>query len=106
MDYALRHGGLSVFLTSSSSVLAFVSGVGLDIPGIAQFCTVGALCFSWIWFQSITFFPAVLVLDQRRIEAQKCQCICCTPALCMSPAAVADGNEIDKKEPAVVRKVG
>jgi len=105
MDYALRHGGLSVFLTSSSSVLAFLSGVGLDIPGIAQFCTVGALCFSWIWFQSITFFPAVLVLDQRRIEAQKCQCICCTPALCVPPAAVADGDEGDKKDPAVVDKV-
>jgi hypothetical protein len=87
MNYALRHGGLSVFLTSSSSVLAFLSGVGLDIPGIAQFCTVGALCFSWIWFQSITFFPAVLVLDQSRIEAKKVQCQCCCIRPPLSTAA-------------------
>ncbi|GMH91711.1 hypothetical protein TL16_g12132 [Triparma laevis f. inornata] len=97
MAEALKHGGLSVFLTSASSVLAFASGTGLYIPGIVQFCTCGSLCFSWIFFLSITFFPAVLVLDQKRVEANMAQCMCCC---CLSGTALApDSTETkDRKE--------
>jgi len=101
MDFALRHGGLSVFLTSSSSVLAFLSGIGLDIPGIAQFCWCGALCFFWIWFQSVTFFPAVLCLDQIRMESEKPQCLCC-PVVCSSKELVPNYPE---KEPTFAKDV-
>ncbi|GMH78000.1 hypothetical protein TrST_g10604 [Triparma strigata] len=101
MSEALKHGGLSVFLTSASSVLAFASGTGLYIPGIVQFCTCGSLCFFWIFFLSITFFPAVLVLDQQRVEANMAQCLCCC---CLSGSATAPAeapaktDESTKKE--------
>ena len=48
MGSAMQHGGLAIFLTSSSSVLAFLSGTGLDMPGVVQFCYTGAFCFFWV----------------------------------------------------------
>jgi predicted RND superfamily exporter protein len=35
---ALERGGLAVFLTSASSILAFASGATSDMPGVVQFC--------------------------------------------------------------------
>ncbi len=49
--------------------MAFSSGVFIDLPGVVSFCATGALCFTWIWFQSLTIFPALLVIAQRRIES-------------------------------------
>ena len=91
MPYALRHGGLSVFLTSASSIFAFASGTSLHIPGIVQFCTCGSLCFTWIFFLSITFFPAVLCIDQQRVEKNLPQCVCCFNC-CTSNSKVQAGD--------------
>jgi len=93
MGPALEHGGLAIFLTTSSSVLAFVSGTGNDMPGVAQFCRCGALAFTWVLFLSCTLFPAMLVLDQRRIESGTVECLCCTPKVCCG-----DGESKDEKD--------
>ena len=98
MGPALEHGGLAIFLTTSSSVLAFVSGIWNDMPGVSQFCRCGALSFTWILFLSCTLFPAMLVLDQRRIEAGKAECIgCCSPALCKSGEGEGEEGENGEK---------
>ena len=65
----------------------------LHIPGIVQFCTCGSLCFTWIFFLSITFFPAVLCLDQQRVEKDMCQCMCCFNS-CSSNTKEEQGGEV------------
>ena len=43
--HAMQHAGLSVTLTSMSSVIAFSIGSAADLPGISAFCFFSALCF-------------------------------------------------------------
>lgn len=77
LEIAMKEAGLAIFLTSVSSVLAFLSGVFVDLPGVVGFCFTGAFCFFYIWFQAMTIFPAFLVITQRRIEAGgNCCCAC------------------------------
>jgi Niemann-Pick C1 protein len=79
MSVALERGGLSVFLTSASSILAFASGCLADMPGVYMFCACGALTFTWVFVLSVTFFPAMLVIDERRIARGRAECLCCIP---------------------------
>ena len=56
---ALRHAGVSITLTSFSSVLAFAIGSLTDIPGISSFCAFGSLCFMANYGMFICFFTYI-----------------------------------------------
>ena len=42
---AMKNSGESITLTSISSVVAFLLGSNIDMPGITAFCIFAALCF-------------------------------------------------------------
>ena len=42
---AMAHSGLSITLTSFSSIVAFLIGSAVDLPGIESFCIYACLCF-------------------------------------------------------------
>jgi len=102
---ALKRGGLAVFLTSTSSILAFASGNFSDMPGVVGFCTCGAFCFTWVFVLSVTFFPAMLVIDQRRIERGGLECLCCDTCCSTTPVLLAK-KEGDGDESIAETKVG
>eukprot|EP00937_MAST-01D_sp_MAST-1D-sp2_P001921 g1921.t1 len=75
LHLALHEAGVSVSLTSLTSLFAFViGGVTIDLPGIRAFCLLcGFGVFNVAWLQ-LTFFAAVLVMDERRRLAQHADC--------------------------------
>jgi predicted RND superfamily exporter protein len=74
----MRAAGVAITITSVTSIVAFASGAVLDMPGVASFCLTCAFAFTWDFFLNVTLFPALLELDQRRIEAKKhFLCPCC-----------------------------
>jgi Niemann-Pick C1 protein len=70
--------GVSIFLTSLTSVLAFVLGSFSNIPAVQWLCLYAFPAVAIDFFYQITFFIALMVLDEERIQANRmdwCTCI-------------------------------
>jgi len=68
MMHCLALAGPAITTTSLTSVLAFFSSATLDIPGVRSFCTCCGFAFLWDLILNVSLFPALVVLDERRIE--------------------------------------
>ena len=67
----MREIGLSITLTSVTTMVAFLLGSFSHIPGVKWICgyAFSAIFFDY-WFQ-ITLFVAFLALDERRLQAYR-----------------------------------
>jgi Niemann-Pick C1 protein len=63
--------GTSIFMTTVTSVLAFGLGCWTTIPAIQWMCIYGLTTISIDFVWQITFFVALLVLDERRIAKRR-----------------------------------
>lgn len=75
--FALKEIGPSIFVAAFCEALAFGIGMQTDIPALQSFCAVAGLSvvFDFI-FQICIFLPA-LVLDKRRVAANRYDVLCC-----------------------------
>jgi len=69
--------GISIFLSTTSTFLAFMLGSTTKIPAVRWFCYYAALCVMIDFVFQISFFISFLVYDQRRIDAKRCDILCC-----------------------------
>ncbi|KAG5871007.1 hypothetical protein JTB14_006974 [Gonioctena quinquepunctata] len=67
----LKHGGVSITITSFTDVIAFLIGSSTILPCLESFCIYAAACVLMTFIFAITFFVACFVLDQRRIEMRR-----------------------------------
>ncbi|XP_070562444.1 patched domain-containing protein 3-like isoform X2 [Ptychodera flava] len=74
---ALRHAGVSITVTSITDFVAFGIGASTILPALRSFCVYCAIGIFFLFFFSITFFTAVLAIDQRRVESKRNACCCC-----------------------------
>ena len=72
LQRTMADAGLAVFLTSLTAVVAFLVGAFVDLPAVRSFCVCSGLAFGYNFVLNVTFFPAFLLLDERR-----CGMICC-----------------------------
>ncbi|CAB9508257.1 Pick C1-like protein 1 [Seminavis robusta] len=71
--------GISIFLTSLTSMLAFVLGTFSSIPAVRWLCLYAFPAVGIDFFYQITFFVALIVLDEKRIQANRMDyCTCFT----------------------------
>ena len=71
MRKTLTTAGSAITLTTMTSVLAFLTGIFSPLPGVQSFCANALVAFAWTFVLSITLFPSFVVLDQRRVEANR-----------------------------------
>ena len=69
IEAALREAGPSITLTTITDVAAFALGATISVPAISDFCKATAACIFFVFFLQVTLFAALLVLDQRRMDA-------------------------------------
>ena len=69
--------GLSIFMTSLTTALAFMLGCISSVPAIQYICLYGFPAILIDFFYQVTFFVALLVLDERRIQAKRVDCCLC-----------------------------
>jgi len=68
MAECMALAGPAITTTSVTSVVAFFSSSYLDMPGVRSFSIACSLAFFWDMILNVTLFPALVVLDERRIE--------------------------------------
>lgn len=69
--------GVSIFLTTLTSALAFSLGAFSQIPSIRWVCIYASVTITIDFIYQITFFVSLVVLDERRIKAGRSDCLIC-----------------------------
>ena len=75
----MDEAGLSIFLTSLTSSLAFALGCVTQAPAVRWMCFYGFPGILLDFVFQITFFIACIVLDERRIQNSRMDCLVCVP---------------------------
>jgi len=71
--------GMSIFLTTFTSSLAFGLGCLSSIPAVFWLCIYAVPNIIFILLWQLMFFMACLVLDERRVAANRRDCLrCCS----------------------------
>lgn len=68
IGYMLKHGGVSITVTTLTDVMAFVIGATTILPCLQSYCIYAAVSVLMTFLFVITFFVACFALDQRRLE--------------------------------------
>ena len=76
-EKALKHCGLSISLTSFCSVMAFLVGTNVTMPGVQAFCAVAAFSFSANYILQFLIFLPLFALDEKRKLSKRNFCCCC-----------------------------
>jgi Niemann-Pick C1 protein len=72
--------GLSVVTTTVTSAVAFGLGCISSIPAVYWLCLYAFPAIIIDFFFSITMFLAIIVIDERRVEANRRDILCCCSA--------------------------
>ena len=71
--------GLSILLTTFTSVVAFSLGCLSTIPAVLWLCSYAFPTILIDFLYQITFFVAVIIIDERRVSDKRRDClVCCT----------------------------
>jgi len=78
--------GSSITVTTITTTLAFLLGLMSTVPAIFWLCLYASLTIMIDFIYQITFFVAILVLDERRLQAQRISGrMCCLTRSISSP---------------------
>jgi len=72
--------GVSIFVTTFTSVVAFALGSLSKVPAVYWLCAYAAPTIFIDFIYQTTFFVALIVLDEQRVEAKKRDCFTCLKA--------------------------
>ena len=77
LGLAMKHGGVSILITSATDAMAFFIGSTTVIPALHWFCIFAGLGVSFCFLFQITLYLPVLAIDARRAEKNRLDCCCC-----------------------------
>jgi len=74
---ACARAGASITVTSLTDMVAFAISSSSALPALGSFCAYAAIGVFFLWFFAVTYFIAVVVLDERRLRLNKTDVLCC-----------------------------
>lgn len=73
----MEKAGASITITSLTDIIAFLVGGTTVLPSLKSFCVFAALCILMTYVYVVTFFVAVLTLDEKRLAKNRNGCCPC-----------------------------
>lgn len=67
MGRTLEKAGASITITSLTDIIAFFVGGTTVLPSLKSFCIFAGICILMTYLYVVTFFVAVLTLDEKRL---------------------------------------
>ncbi|KAK0395329.1 hypothetical protein QR680_001233 [Steinernema hermaphroditum] len=86
----MKETGMSILITSTNNVLAFMSGTVLPIPALRSFCAQSAILLAFNLIGIMFIYPAFIALDLRRRKSGGRDLLCCCPT--------CDDEDADEKK--------
>jgi len=98
IDETMKEVGLSIFLTSLTSIVAFSLGCISSVPAVRWLCqyAIPTLLFNFLF--QITFVVALMVMDEKRIEDQRKDCLICFRVVVDSKSSASDPSQEEEDE--------
>lgn len=94
---AIQEVGVSIFVTTLTSVAAFSLGTTSSVPAVYWLCEYAAPTIAIDFIFQMTFFVALIVLDERRVAEKKRDCLTCFGAPSIDEEEVEpEGSLIDR----------
>jgi len=87
------------FPFNTATVVAFLLGGVSSLPGVRWFCWYAGPTVAIDFIFQITFFPAILVMDDRRIKANRYDCL-----VCAKSKATAANDEAERVQPSMPKE--
>merc|ERR1711871_1780756 len=75
-----KNGGISILITSATDALAFLVGAYTVLPALSWFCTFAGIGVIFCFVLQVTLFLPALLINARRAEANRYDCLCCYKA--------------------------
>merc|ERR1711968_56786 len=75
-----KNGGISILITSATDALAFLVGAYTVLPALSWFCTFAGIGVIFCFVLQITLFLPALLINARRAEQNRYDCLCCFKA--------------------------
>uniref|UniRef100_A0A7S3KVG1 SSD domain-containing protein n=1 Tax=Amphora coffeiformis TaxID=265554 RepID=A0A7S3KVG1_9STRA len=94
--------GLSIFMTTATTELAFGLGALSSIPAIRWLSFYGVTTVGFDFVYQITFFVALLVKDEERITQRRYDCLVCARVISDEEQDVSS-ESLAEEEPATAR---
>lgn len=96
----LQDVGVSIFVTTLTSVVAFSLGYISSVPIVYFLCQYAAAAIAIDFIFQITFFIALIVLDERRVEKRNRDCFVCfgAPTYPFEKNLAEDGNYFNEEK--------
>ena len=73
----MKDVGISIYMTTATSVAAFALGCISTVPAIRWMCIYAFVTIAIDFVYQITFFIALIVLDEERIKNRRRDCLIC-----------------------------
>merc|ERR1719232_1297335 len=73
----MSHAGAAITITSVTNFMAFGIGATSSLPALRSFCMYASIGILTIFFFQITWFVALLTIDEKRVEQRRNGCCCC-----------------------------
>jgi predicted RND superfamily exporter protein len=77
---AMRTGGMSILITSTTDALAFLIGASTVLPALSWFCSFAGIGVLLCFLLQIFLFMPCLAINAKRAEANRIDCCCCCKA--------------------------
>jgi Sterol-sensing domain of SREBP cleavage-activation len=81
-----------VSTTSAASAFAFALGCLSPIPAIQAFCAFAAISVLTVYIMMLSFFLSCYVLTEKRIAANRNDCLCCAKGGCQKVSSKVQGD--------------
>nr|XP_022317481.1 protein patched homolog 1-like [Crassostrea virginica] len=97
----LKRTGVSVFLTSVTNILAFLSASIIPIPALRAFSLQAAILIFFNLFSVLLIYPAICSIDLYRKEDRRIDIFCCFQSFAETKDTVIElqPKQYDLKEP-------
>jgi Niemann-Pick C1 protein len=63
----VHHSGTSITITSATNIVVMLVGMTTYIPSMCSYYFTASICIFMTYFYVVTFFVAIVTLDERRI---------------------------------------
>jgi Niemann-Pick C1 protein len=105
MMEAMEDVGSSVIMTTLTTSAAFALGYVSTIPAIKWLCLYAFPCVLIDFLYQITFFTALIVIDDRRVKANKLDCVVCCRSSRSEPKEDIQQSEIPERSKTFTEKL-
>lgn len=97
MGEVLKRTGVSVLLTGTCNIAAFLAAAVIPIPALRAFALQAAILIAFNLASMLLIFPAFMAMDLRRVVGKRLDVLCCYDGSGRDEDEITDLDTVDPR---------